>query len=155
MNQQQIERLTERAAALPAAIQERAAALAELRAQLEVLQRTSCTGTVYWRKDENNPKMYANHPIDTECPIHGKPQSNKRLRSYIGTDPDRQAEAEAAIEREKEREQLQAQVSAREWSLTRLGSDLRSLFYTLGYTHPDDGPPEPNPEWRPGTRRRH
>lgn len=79
-----------------------------LEAQIADLDEAGvCTGTDYWRE---GTKLYANHGIDQACPIHGEPESSKRLRVYIGTNQEAQQEALAAIARCRQKADLEAQI---------------------------------------------
>jgi len=153
MNTDQTQHLATIAAILPQAITNRLATLQDLRAQLEALNSISCTGTVYWRDTSNGQtqKLYVNHGKDQSCPIHGQPKPGGRLRCYVGTNEEKQQQAMDAIETEKERKLVQRQVHALESTFNTLNSKTRDLFLILGYTYPDDGSPEPDPNWSPVT----
>jgi hypothetical protein len=70
-----------------------------------------CTGVAYWRdKDDSTPKLYANHGIDRACPIHGRPEAGKRLRTYVGSNPEAQREALDGIARCQKRTDLEDQI---------------------------------------------
>jgi hypothetical protein len=70
-----------------------------------------CTGVPYWRDGTGGsrarPKLYANHGVDQACPIHGRPEPGKRLRTYVGADPEAQEEALAAIARYEQKADLE------------------------------------------------
>lgn len=94
------ERLTAAAQRIPQVVETALQWLDHLRRVIDFEKRKGiCTGTVYWRRDGGNPKLYVNHGIDQACPIHGEPAPGKRLRVYVGTDPARQQRAKEAIER--------------------------------------------------------
>ncbi len=86
--------------------------LSLVRAQITQLDENGiCTGTVYWRRDDGKPpKLYANHSVNQTCPTHGQPSPDSRLRVYVGTDPERQAEVLAAMERCKEKSNLESAI---------------------------------------------
>jgi hypothetical protein len=70
-----------------------------------------CTGVAYWRdRDDSTPKLYANHGVGVSCPLHGEPEDGRRLRVYVGSDPEAQQEALAAIERRQQKARLEAQM---------------------------------------------
>ena len=103
----------------------------DLRAQIAALDKAGiCTGRIYWRRENGNPpKLYVNHGAKQPCPIHGEPRANGRLRSYVGLDPDRQAQAEAAIERYKEKDALQDQISRVEVQISRIERAISNAYY--------------------------
>jgi hypothetical protein len=126
------EKLTEAVDQIPTAVQDALDQLDHLTAVIEEIKaRGICTGTVYWRDQETNPKMYANHGTDQACPIHGTPESGSRLRVYVGTDEERQQRTLEAMQRRETLHDLARQKSALDhalnsatWSLRRILSDL-------------------------------
>ena len=63
------------------------------------LDGNTCTAAIYWRDAESDsPKMILVHRKGDNCPLHGEPKNDRsRIRTYVGTEPDRQTEAEANI----------------------------------------------------------
>ena len=140
---------------LTAPIAARAQDLQETERELASLDGTTCTGRVTWRdKDKPSPKMVVTHAMDESCPIHGQAPTNGRLRVYVGTKPDAQAEAKAAIEREEQRKKLERRATDLRRVLDQAVADLKAIYGHLGYTAPDnDQQPEPNPNWTPDRAR--
>ena len=104
----------------------------DLQAQIAALDSAGiCTGTAYWRDGNNGhePKLYANHSVDRPCPIHGQPAPGKRIRAYVGTDPDRQAEALAAIERLEEKTELESHTRQIEAQIRRIEQAINDAYY--------------------------
>ena len=131
-------------------LHERTAALPRLRQEEKELAANHCNGTIYWRDSNTlNPKMYVNHSINTPCPIHGTPNPNGRLRTYIGTDPDKQAAACANIARQDDYHRIQSQVQALTHTIARLSYDLRKMFKDLGYELGERGDATPIKNWNP------
>lgn len=136
--------------------------LQALDAELATLQGNTCTGKVSWR-DTNNPnpnaaKMTIVHGTNQACPLHGEPANGKRIRSYVGTDPHKQAQAIKAIEDETRREKLQHKRDGLEAAIRDAGYALKDFYRTLGWSTPwpnqPDKHPEPNSDWAiPGSRR--
>jgi len=133
----------------------RARDLEDTERELASLDGTTCTGRVTWRdKSAAQPKMIVTHSMDKPCPIHGQPPANGRLRTYVGTKADAQAEAEAAIEREEKRKRLEKRATNLHRVLDQAVSDLKQMYTWLGYTAPDNNQqPEPNPNWNPDRSR--
>ncbi|MCP4539203.1 MAG: hypothetical protein GY832_18860 [Chloroflexi bacterium] len=102
-----------------------------LRAQVAALDDAGvCTGTAWWRRDNGAaPKMYANHGVNQACPIHGTPEQEKRLRVYIGLDPDKQAQAQAAFERCEEKAALKQQIDRIEIKIGRIERAITNAYY--------------------------
>ena len=129
--------------------------LDRLTKELDLLDGTTCTGRVHWRdqnKPGKTPKMYILHSIGRSCPIHGTPPTlGGRLRTYIGTNEDKQEQARAAIDREQTRRVLAQRQTDTQDALLRSGYHITKYYKTLGYTVPhQDQPthyPEPNPNW--------
>ena len=70
--------------------------LSEIHAQIQAVQELPrCSGHSYYRDED---KLYANHGVGEDCPLHGEAEPGKRLRCYVGNDPDNQAEALRAME---------------------------------------------------------
>ena len=100
------------------------------------LEGHTCTGQPHWRdKDKPNkqPKLYIIHPINTFCPLHGMPEPQQRIRTYIGSDTRKHAPALAAIADETRRRQLVAQRDALSQELYTALASLQHLLQTLGY----------------------
>jgi hypothetical protein len=59
------------------------------------LHMPRCNGNTSVQADG---RMYVTHSTGESCPLHGEPKTSKRrIRSYVGTKPDRQREATEAI----------------------------------------------------------
>jgi hypothetical protein len=88
--------------------------LGSLRYEVEKLEQAGiCTGVVHWRDagaDDRLSKLYANHGIDEPCPLHGRPDPGKRLRIYVGADPEEQKKILAAMERRKQKLSLEKEI---------------------------------------------
>lgn len=146
---QQIDQIAELAAQLPDAIRERFAALETLEKEIEILERTSCTGVEYWRDRNNAPKLYINHGVDQACPVHGLPDPGKRIRAYVGVDPDKQAAALAAIENCARLEQARKQQYQLTITLNTLDRRIKNLYDSIGYLINGNNVC-PDPDWTPG-----
>jgi len=129
-----VDRLVRLAAGAGDALRARADELACLRADLAALDGQTCTGVEYVRREAGKPdRLYMNHGTDQACPLHGKPEPGGRLRSYVGSDPDRIAEARAAMALEKRRADLEREVGTAERGLAACGNALRHFYGLLGY----------------------
>jgi len=103
-------------------------------AHLETYANKTCTGTLYWRDNDQNgktPKLYVNHGRNQACPLHGKPKSGKRLRVYIGTKLEEQRAAKCAIQQEQARTEVAKLVSEMENALADVKSELRGALASL------------------------
>ena len=83
----------------------------------------TCTGSVHWRdldRPDRQPKLYAIHSVDNSCPMHGRPERGKRLRVYVGTDPEKQDHVLDGIERQKQKAHLESQIRQIEVRLRRV-----------------------------------
>lgn len=85
-----------------------------------------CTGTDYWRE---GTKLYANHGIDQGCPIHGEPESGKRLRVYVGTNQEAQQETLAAIARYRQKADLESQIRQIEMQRGRVERSIADAWH--------------------------
>jgi hypothetical protein len=74
------------------------------------------------------------------CPIHGTPKAGKRIRKYIGSDPQRQATAERAIENELHSLTLQTRRKAITNRLSDATAALVRFYRQLGYQVTKDPP---------------
>jgi len=105
-------------------LQDQTERIADLHIQIGDLEAAgTCTGTVHWRdRDRPNyqPKLYAIHGAGDSCPMHGAPRPGKRLRAYIGTDPEKQDCVLDAIERQKQKAHLESQIRQIEVRLRRV-----------------------------------
>jgi hypothetical protein len=72
--------------------------------------------------------MYVTHSTGESCPLHGEPKSSShRIRSYVGTKPDKQREATEAINNYHAwREAVQQTRRAAE-SLRRMIADMHQV----------------------------
>lgn len=93
MNTDRLHKLTQQ---LDATIARVTTELADLEEQIAELEPRACNGTEYWR-DSDSPKLYVIHSIGKACPVHGQPDPGDRVRSYIGTKPDRIEAAQEAM----------------------------------------------------------
>lgn len=134
-------------------IVQRTTELAALDGKLAALTGNTCTGKVAWRDgngDDKKSKMLIIHGTGQSCPLHGQPKGKKRIRSYIGTDPSKQAGAKHVIESESTREDLQSERDALSRCITRAVSSLGEYYTDLGYSHPAEGQqkdPKPKEGW--------
>jgi len=108
--------------------------LDRLRRDVEKLDRAGvCTGVVHWRDvdvDNHLSKLYANHGIGESCPLHGKPDSGKRLRIYVGADPEEQQKILAAMERHKQKLSLKKEIRQVEEQRDRIESRISDAYHT-------------------------
>jgi len=108
------------------------------------LEGHTCTGTPYWRdkdKPHKQPKLYVIHPTGVFCPLHGMPQPEKRIRTYIGVDAYKQAGALAAIADEERRSRLVTRRDDLSRKLAEAEAALLHLLSELGYD-PETGKPK-------------
>lgn len=105
-------------------LQDQTRQIADLHIQIGDLEAAgTCTGTVHWRdrdKADRQPKLYAIHGVDNSCPMHGRPEHGKRLRAYVGADPEKQDHVLDAIERQKQKAHLESQIRQIEVQLRRV-----------------------------------
>lgn len=105
-------------------LQDQTQQIADLHIQIGDLEAAgTCTGTAHWRdrdRPNHQPKLYAIHGVDNSCPMHGKPKRGKRLRAYVGADPEKQDCALDAIERQKQKAHLESQIRQIEVRLQRV-----------------------------------
>lgn len=142
MDNGNLERVLAMASGAGDAIRRRVADLARIEGELAHLDGHTCTGVEYWRREGGKPdRLYLNHSVDQACPLHGTPSPGGRLRSYVGSDPDRIAEARAALEREKTRHDLEREAQTIRHGLAGCGYHLRAFYGTLGVRVGDDGKP--------------
>ena len=122
----------EKLAAIAAALESLDQRLALTRAEIAKLDEVGiCTGLVYWRdKGNGKPKLYANHGVNQACHIHGTPEPDKRLRTYVGMDAETQAEVLAAMERCKERSDLESAVRQVEIQHSRIEREVTTAWRT-------------------------
>ncbi len=132
----------------------RLAELDRITERLTQLAGVTCIGHVWWRdKDTDKPKLYANLGVNQACPSHGIPPKGKRLRIYIGTDPDKQELVRAQMRDEKTRVELAKRHKGIVQSLHRSAYHISKFYAALGYSVPrQDQPtlyPEPLSDWHP------
>lgn len=104
---------------------------AALRVQIAELDEAGiCTGVVYWRRENGKPdRMYANHGINETCPLHGRPKPDKRLRTYVGPNPERQARIQAAMKRRREKLDLESAIRQTEIQRDRIERAITNAYY--------------------------
>ncbi len=126
-------------------------ALAEVTQQIDALDGKTCTGHIWWRdkkKLDKPNKMYINHNMNQACPLHGTPEKGKRIRVYIGTDPNKQKAAEIDLDAEARLVKLGQTRRTLESALSRATSRLQDYYRTLQFTCPThwnpDTPLEPD-----------
>ena len=121
-------------------------ALDHVQAQLDQIGSKRCTGAISWRKDGPTDRMIVVHKHGESCPHHGQPKSQKgRIRSYIGTDPDKQEIAKDLIAADKRYRDLQSTLRRIDNAISRAHQHIRSYYQALGYSVPwqPSGYPEP------------
>ena len=135
-----VERVLTMASGAADAIRQRVTDLERIEGDLAHLDGRTCTGVEYWRRETGKPdRLYMNHSVDAACPMHGNPAPGARVRSYVGSDPDRIAEAREALAREKTRHDLEQEAQAIRHGLASCGYSLRQFYGTLGVRVGDDG----------------
>lgn len=111
------------------------------------LAGNTCTGSIWWRDpNSDKPRMYINHRKDQVCPLHGMPNRGKRIRTYIGSDPDKQAEAHATLDAETRLDALRQTKRQLDAALSQARYRLRDYYRALRYTVPDHWQPAADPE---------
>ena len=127
-------------------------ALTEIQTQINQLAGHTCTGTIWWRDpNSEQPKMYIIHRKDECCPTHGMPDRGKRLRIYIGTDPDRQAEAHAILDAKARLVKLRSRKQGLDRALSVALRYLPDYYNALRYAAPDRWSPDQS--FEPDARR--
>lgn len=146
MNKTYAEKLLALATNCADTIQQRLAEVQQLELEMKNLNGNTCTGREYWRDKDHEkkpPKLYILHSIDQACPLHGKPESGERLRTYIGSDPVNITEAMTAMDNEHVREKLQNKLGQIESRLSSSYHTLRRFYDNLDYDVADDGTIQP------------
>lgn len=145
--EKKLKALATAAPSLPDAIRNAKATLLDLQAQIDALDGHTCVGAEHWR-DKNHttrqPKMQVLHGINQVCPMHGRPDQDQRIRTYVGSDPGKVAAARHAIAQHNELERL---VKERRHVMTRINNalgELESSFKALGWTMDAEGNAERN-----------
>lgn len=143
---------------LDAPLVDRRGWLADVEEEITQLEAAGiCNGTVYWRdanQDGKHPKLYINHGVDEECPVHGAPDKpGGRVRKYVGTNEANQTAAKEAIARWKRHRQLLDERDGLQAALRSAAEALADFYRALGYNEPTPDAPEPQPKdsWRPHT----
>jgi hypothetical protein len=105
-------------------LQDQGRRIEDLLARIADLEETElCNGHVYWRDQDTpgqTPKMCITHSVDGPCPLHGAPNPGRRLRTYVGADPEKQRQVLEAIERHKRKARLEGQIRQTEVRLRRV-----------------------------------
>jgi len=136
---------------LPSTFEHRRAELNALTNQLHELAETHCTGAEHWRDANTNnrkPKLYIIHRTDATCPVHGEPEPGKRIRTYIGSNPDNIRDAQAAIERGRQYLSIRLQLKRKHQATQHANHALRRIFWALELELPQppfETPPEQTP----------
>ncbi len=107
---------------------------------LEELADNHCTGSEHWRDahdDRKKPKLYIIHPLNSVCPIHGRPEPGKRIRTYIGADPAKIEEAQQAITRYRHYKNAFHELQALHRRIKQAHANIRQTWYELGLKPPD------------------
>lgn len=105
--------------------------LYSLEREIAEFGETTCTGKEHWRDrdcETKSPKLYIIHAINQACPLHGKPNRNSRIRTYVGTKPQAITEAKTALARAR----ILAKLQREEFQLNRR---LNSAVYSLEQFH--------------------
>lgn len=134
--QEQIDKLNKVALYVGNAIDSAETVLDELAEEIGALDGKTCTGNEHWR-DKDHPtreaKMQALHGLNESCPIHGTPKKDKRLRSYVGSDPDKVAGMREAWRLHIVRKELLAQQGHARTRLSNAVKSLEEFFTNLGW----------------------
>ncbi|MBA7671059.1 hypothetical protein ES703_79210 [subsurface metagenome] len=119
---------------LPTAFSDQQIELHALSEQIIELRETYCTGTEHWRDtnaEGQTPKLYIIHHINTNCPLHGRPEPGKRIRTYIGSKREKIAAAQAAIERGQQYETAMAELKRKHQDIERGAYNLHQIYWAL------------------------
>lgn len=126
--------------------------LAQVQEEIGKLDGHTCTGAIWWRDpDSDKRRMYINHRKNESCPLHGTPERDKRLRIYIGSDPDKQAAARTLLDAEARLTILRRTERKLNAGLSQAFYRLRDYYKALCYIAPDSWDPAADP--RPDPRR--
>lgn len=139
---QRIERMETAVNYVAEAIAHGEAALTMLDNRLAELGGITCTGLPFWRDKDHptrQPKFYANHGVNECCPLHGKPEKDKRLRVYVGTDIHLITLAKKAMHMETERQALESQRRIARNRIRNAERHLTSLFTALEWKVDEKG----------------
>jgi len=124
----------------------RQAEIHALSEQLEDLQHSHCTGTEHWRDakhSKHTPKLYVIHKTDQSCPIHGKPEAGKRIRTYVGSNQIKIDAARAAIERGKTYHTAMLELKRKHQDVHSAKHSLHNIYWALKMNIPSIDPEEP------------
>ena len=114
---------TEKIAIIRQALEKHNYTIHEMQKEIADLDRAgTCTGVVHWR--DKSSRMYANHGVNKNCPIHGIPKPGRRLRIYVGVDLLKQDQVRAAIKRHKQKVELDDQIRMIEIQRSRIESAI-------------------------------
>lgn len=126
--------------------------LANLASERAALKDTRCTGRQHWRDlrdSHKKPKLYIIHATDTACPIHGAPQQRGRIRTYIGTNPQRKQRAINALQNNEAYKRLDDDYKKLDGRIRALIYLVSRVYWTLGLTVPK--PEQDNAQKAPAT----
>lgn len=144
--QEQIDKLNKVALYVENAIDSAETVLDELAEKIEALDGKTCTGSEHWRDKEHptrDAKMQALHGKDVSCPIHGKPVKGGRMRSYVGSNPDKITGIREAWRLHTVRKELLAQQGHARNRLRNAVNSMEGFFTNLGWKFdPITGEPE-------------
>ncbi len=107
------------------------------------LEGHTCTGTPYWRDKDTpgrQPKLYVIHRTGAFCPLHGMPEPDERIRTYVGAGEYQQKLALASIADDARRRRLAAKRDTLNRKLAEVETVLQQLLDDLGYD-PETGQP--------------
>lgn len=113
--------------------------ITHLQTELDRLANVHCTGKAHWRDTNNSnktPKLYVIHGTNSVCPIHGTPEPGSRIRSYIGSNPEKITRAQDAMRRCDITVQLTKEYNHLSRKLRHGLSAIMRIYWSLGITPP-------------------
>lgn len=129
--------------------------LSALTSELAALERRRCTGKAHWRDlrdSHKKPKLYVIHATDTPCPLHGKPVTGARIRTYVGTNPAKKQRAINAMQNNEAYKTLQAEHDRLDGRIRSLIYMISRTYWTLGLDIPEPPQDKPDPQQAEPTR---
>lgn len=127
------------ATGLRPALEDKVQRLRDVRARIWELGGKTCTGKNRPAKRGNNIKIYADHPTNAPCPLHGTPPSGGRINTYVGNKPEKIA---AVVQAQKWHEEL-LNLQREERSLSNV---VKSTLQNLKRIYAQIGAEPPRPE---------
>lgn len=109
----------------------------QVQAKLDKIGNNRCNGSISWRKDGPTERMIIVHKHGQVCPRHGQPKSRKgRIRTYIGTDEEKQALARELIANSKRYQDLESTLHRIDYAICAAYRHIKDYYQTLGYSIP-------------------